>query len=383
MIDVALTQINPLEVASYLINTGWEAIKSRRPHINLFTIEREGETYEITLPLNRNFKDYSYAINNVAERIAEVEHLQLAEVVNRLITPAADVVKFRRSDIYTQNGTIPFNDGIRLFENAKKALYVVVCDLLEPKLYHKRLSLKAADAFIERCSFGQTERGSYVATIVCPFSQADKPDIANQLSLFNEIPDYSNSFTRQVTSKLMKSLSQVHTAIETKQLSSIQNIVNPADVISGNLLEALLELNGSDNNSAEIEISTQWAPSAPMKKDLVPTSVKFNQADFPPIEVEIERIQQTEVKSRPGVFIGRISLIQAEPNIEERTNGEAILNTLDQEGKLIKPKIVVSPQELELVMRAMKEGANVRVRGILSSRGRNKSLEYTTLELLD
>ena len=383
MMATEITQINPLEVASYLVSTGWEAIKSRRPHINLFTIEQGGDSYEITLPLNRDFKDYSTAIHNAVEQIAEVEHLQPTDILGRLITPAADVVKFRRADIHTQNGTIPFDEGIRLFENARRALYVVVCDLLEPKLYHKRLSLKAADAFIERCSFGQTEKGSYVATIVCPFSKADEPTMANQLSLFDVIPDYSDSFTRQVTAKLMKSLSQVHIAIEKNQLSDIQRIDDPANIISGNLLEALLDLNGS-TNSAEIEISTQWATLAPMKKELVPTSVKFSRDDFSPIEIEVARIQgQNEVKSRQGVFIGRISLIQAEPDIEQRTNGEIILNTIDTDGKLIKPRMVVSPEELELVMQAMKEGLNVRVRGVLNSRGRTKTLEYTALEILE
>lgn len=383
MIAPEITQINSLEVASYLVSKGWEATKSRRPNINLFTIERGGNQFEITLPMSRNFKDYSDAVHNVVEQIAEVEERPLSDVVTQLLTFAVDVVKFRRADINTQNGTIPFDEGLRLFKNAKKALYVVVCDLLEPKLYHKKLRLKAADAFIKRCSFGQTERGSYVATILCPFSQADQPITSNQLTLFDPIPNYADSFTRQVTSRLMRSLNQVHLAIERDQLNNIQQVDNPADIISGNLLEALLELNGS-TNSAEIEVSAQWAAIAPMPEDVAPASVRFRQNDFTPIAIEVERIQsQNEPKSRPGVFIGRISLIQTDPDIDQRKNGEVILNTIDTDGKLIKPRLVVSPDELSLVMQAMKDGSNVRVKGVLTSHSNKKALEYTSLELID
>ena len=173
MTTIKISQVNPVEVESYLINTGWDAIASKRPHIRLFRTERLDNVYEITLPLNRSFIDYDGAMHLALEKIAEIEDKTLENILTLLTTPSADVVKFRRADINTEDGTIPFNEGIRLFENAKKAIYTVVCDLLEPKLYHKRLQLKAADAFIERCSFGQTERGSYVATIICPFSDAD------------------------------------------------------------------------------------------------------------------------------------------------------------------------------------------------------------------
>ena len=383
MMTTEISQINPAGVESYLINTGWGAVASKRPDIRLFRIERSDNIFEITLPLNRSFIDYDVAMHLALEKIARFEDRELAEIINILTTPSADIVKFRRADINTEDGTIPFDEGIRLFENAKKTIYTVVCDLLEPKLYHKRLWLKAADAFIERCSFGQTERGSYVATIICPFSDADQIGAENQLSLFDVAPDYSNSFTRQVTAKLMQSLEQVHNAIKNEQLSSIQDVDDPKKVISGNLLEALLDLNGSDS-SAEIEISTQWSVNAPLKQSLVPSSVKFVQNDFLPIEVEVERIRgKNEVKSRVGDFIGRVSLIETEPDIEQRTNGEIILNTIDTDGKLIKPRMVVSPDELEVVMQAMKEGLNIRVKGVLKSQGRTKVLEYTSLRIID
>lgn len=379
-----LTQINPIEVGAYLKGTGWEVTTSRRPQINLFNIKHNGVTHEITLPLSREFKDYTNAMYSVVKRIAEVEDRQFDEVISRLITPIADIIKFRRADQITSNGTIPFNEGIRLFENSRKALYAVVCDLIEPKLYHKKLSLKAADAFIDRCSYGQTERGSYIATIICPFSQADIAG-TNQLPLFGSTPDFENAFTRQVTARLMKSLNIVHQAIETNQIDSLQklDLDRPSDIISGNLLEALVDLNGS-TTSAQIEISTQWAPLVPMTREQIPTSIQFNREDFEPLERMVERIQEEqETTTQQGVFIGRISLIQAEPNIQERKNGEVILNTLDNEGKLIKPRMVVSPDELELALKAMSNGLNVRVRGILSTRKRSKILEYTSLEVID
>lgn len=387
MITTALDQktflrLNPFEVRQYLKSTGWILAQTRRSNINLFTIERDGKWYEITLPLNREFRDYLDAMNNVVEQIAEVEQRQAVDVIATLTAPLADVVRFRRADPATEDGTIPFDEGFKLFENAKKALYIVACDLLQPAFYHKRLSMKLADTFIQQCSFGQTERGSYIATVVCPFIVLDNAIKLEQPSLFEENPSYEDSFTRRVTIRLMRSLERIFQAIENDHLDALYQGDFSKDVISGNLLETILDFNGP-THKAEIEISTQWASIAPQPNQ-VPQTVRFNSDYYAPLEYAVERIQnQNEPIARHGEFVGRISLLQAEPDIEQRTNGEVILNTFDLDGKVIKPRLIVSPEEFDLAIKAMKEGLNVRVRGVLKTQKRAKILEYTSLELLD
>ena len=376
-----LIKINPLAVQRYLKGTGWIATKSRRPHIMFFSTERDGQEYEITLPLDRAFRDYSEAISMAVEQLAEVEKRTLYDIIHTFTAPIADIVKFRRIDTATENGTLPLEDGPSLFKNIRKALYAVVCDSLQPSLYHKRLHLQAADNFVKQCSFGQTEHGSYIATVICPFSQLDLSGNSRQLSLFDDATDYNTSFTRQVTIRLMRSLERIFNAIETDQLETLQNNDTSDGIVSGNLLEALLELNGEDK-VADIEISTQWATVAPRVQG--PHSVRFSRDYFPPLEKLIERIQsQNTNSSQQGEFVGRISLLQAEPDIQQRTNGEIILNTFDLEGKVIKAHVTVSPEEFEIAIQAIREGLNVRVKGVLTSQGRTKRLEYTSISLLD
>ena len=384
-----LLNINPLAVQGYLKSTGWTATKSRRNNLMFFATERGGHEFGITLPLSSDFRDYTDALYMVVEQLAEVERRPIAEVITMFNSPVADVLRFRRIDSATENGTLPLDDGPRLLKNIRKALYTVVCDELQPTIYHKRLYSPVAEDFVRQCSLGQTERGSYIATVICPFTSLDKSEISNQLSLFNDsiefgsTPDYADSFTRRVTVRFMRSLSRIFQAIETNQLDALQETDASGELVSSNLMEAILNLN-NEKKEAGIEISTQWASIAPLAQVEVPQSVKFVHQHFIPLEKAIERIQtRTPNSLKVSEFVGRVSLLQAEPDIDQRTNGQIVLNTFDLDGKVIKPRLVVSPDEFDLAILAMKQGLNVRVKGILTTKGRTKHLEYTSISLLD
>lgn len=68
--------------------------------------------------------------------------------------------------------------------------------------------------FINNCKFGQTEIGSYVVSVVCPFAELDDAEGYKQLSIFSEEEQCADSLTRKVTNRIMSNVSFIKNTID-------------------------------------------------------------------------------------------------------------------------------------------------------------------------
>lgn len=383
MIASSLLNIIPelkfTELQAYLRNTGWQRIAMDKPSIALFQKEMGNRFFEAVLPLSKDFADYNARIYDVINEIAASEKRDPSQVLTDLSLPPADVVRFRVMNRDTTGGTISFLEGFNLLENAKKALLTTASDLLQPEKYHKRLGLKGAQQFIEECRLGQTEKGSFVASVICPFINQAPDDKAQQLSIFNNSNEFTNSFTRKVTLRLMDALETIKTSIDNGEENRIIDLEGEA-TISANFLESILDLNPSKENS-EIEISTSWSVFANMENS-PPRSIKFSNDYIPVFENIIGRIKPPD-EGINDVFIGRVSQTKADPDPNSRTEGEIVLNyILGDEEKVSRAKIILDKPNYDRACEAHKNGQTVRVKGKLVATGRSKIIENPSFEIV-
>lgn len=372
-------ELNFIELQAYLRNTGWDRIQTPKDSIALFHKMIGEVVFETALPLSKDFSDYSYRIIDVLEKIAQVEQREVHQVLTDLSIPPADIVRFRVINRDTIGGTISFLEGFNLLESAKKVLFTTACDIIQPEKYHKRLSLKGAQQFIEGCRLGQTEKGSYIASVICPFLNQSPEEKAVQLSIFNQIDDFRHSLTRKVTKRLMFSLGFIKNAIDRGEETRIIDL-DGENIISGNFLESLVELNAS-KESSEIEITTSWSILATEQPELV-KAVKFSKDYIPVLENIISKIRPLEIGTMDD-FIGKISMTKADPDIHARSEGEIILNfILGDEDKVSKARVILSNQDYIQACEAHKQGKSVKISGKLLSVGRTKIIEMQTFHII-
>src|SRR5579863_2765994 len=176
----AIPAIKYTELQAYLRNTGWQRRETARSDIGVFLKRTERDTHEVLLPLNRDFADYRARVVDALEQIALVENREVDQVLTDLTIDPADVVRFRVISSDTVGGTISFIEGFNLLDSAKKALFTTACDLIKPEKYHRRLGLKGAQQFISKCRLGQTEKGSFVASVICPFLNQSEEEEAQR-----------------------------------------------------------------------------------------------------------------------------------------------------------------------------------------------------------
>ena len=140
---------------------------------------------------------------DAVETVAEAEGKTVEQVLLYLLNPNADILKIRLDRKNVEVGSILFDDAINVYENAKKLLAATALDILHPRKYHQGRIDDAIIKFLSDCRFGQTEVGSYVVSIVCPFSELNESEGYRQLSIFSDEKQCANSLTRQVTNRVI------------------------------------------------------------------------------------------------------------------------------------------------------------------------------------
>ncbi|MCG2792875.1 MAG: hypothetical protein L6262_04925 [Weeksellaceae bacterium] len=378
ILDVASEKIGFPVLQKYLLNNGFKKVESRRQDLAIFFKNGENPT-EIIIPLNRDFIDYKSAIRSILNKIAIYEDRNVEYVINDLIIPPSDIIRFRVVNDGTENGLISLHDGFNLLENAKKSLYAAACDIVSPAIYHKKLYSKSANQFIESCYLGQTERGSFIASIVCPFINSSRDDNAIQLSLFNEEEVLGTSLTRTITKKFIKSLHEVKSNIEIGNYDFLEEQI-ATEQISVNFLESIVEL-GEYGDKDKIDIGVSWSNHIEKIHEL-PTVVTFTKDYIQPLEYIINRYIPKE-EGITGSFVGKISKAETNPDIDKRNNGEITFNFINELNKIVKAKVNLNSEQFSDALKALDNGQNVKIDGELISEGKSKFINNPTFTIIE
>lgn len=177
-------KINPRAFSQYLESTGWTLFPGKRQDLKIFQYERDADLYQIVIPEDKTLRDYKDAMYQAVRTVSIVENKPVEQILLFLLNPGADILKIRLDKRDMEMGSIPFDDAICLYENAKKLLAAAALDILHPELYHQGRIEDTVSRFLSDCRFGQTQVGSYVVSVVCPFAEIDENHEYRQLSFF-------------------------------------------------------------------------------------------------------------------------------------------------------------------------------------------------------
>jgi hypothetical protein len=373
-LDPGIERLHFQAVKNYLINTGWQRIHPDIENIMLFD-RPEDDQNQLILPTNTEFADFSVRTKELILSLAQFENRSPLQILNDLLTDPSDIVRFRIINNSTTSGTIPLKEGFDLLQAAGKAIYTAACDIIQPEAYHRRLALKQADEFINSCRLGQTEHGSFVATVICPFLTED---LEEPLSLFarNQQEEFNSSFTRQVTHKLMSSLSQLKRAVENdaanELIAETQNHIN-TNLISGNFVESIIELNASLEDT-DIEISVSTSPNAPALHFNAPPRIRLSRGHRSGLEYVARQLKPANLNTTEDYFYGRISETKAEPSVDSRSDGEVLLVFLDSYDKPLKAWVKLNNDLYNRALDAHRDGRMIGIKGTLHSLRRSNSI---------
>lgn len=361
--------INVKEFAKLLASSGWKRIQLWNRSAAIYKKEEGDRLWQVTLPETTEFRDYDEVILKAISEYADSEGISREEALLTAQYPNSDIIYLRTNDNRTQAGSITMDAAVRIYDNAKKLFIATAMDIINPKTEHKGRQPQKVSSFINNCRFGQTEIGSYIIPVVCPLQNLDDAsDNAEQLSLFSDEDDLSDSFTRKVTAKLMDNLGIISDCINND--GDIEALANrPADsVISINFIEALKELNDIDNDAAALDFHISWAHRAPENRSKV-QAASFSRNMTPILEAASRRLSE---HVKPDIsIIGRIKALKSTPDAAERKNGKAEIVYLDDADRKKTSRIILGKEDYDLAIEAHRRGLLVKVEGKTSAESEN------------
>ncbi|MBF0439329.1 MAG: hypothetical protein HQL93_09435 [Magnetococcales bacterium] len=237
--SASIKKLQPLEVATYLKSTGWT-----QQHCveNTWANWVKDDIYEIFLPLNQNFRDFSLRMSEVLRQLELAEKRSQIMIFNDLLTTNSDIIRVRLIDPELEDGTITIDEHERIIQNVRNMMKYAACATINPE--------KAND-YLKGIRIGQSERGSYILTIhsrIPPRLQSDKDD----------------PFPRKIVEQLALALDELRLATQ-NNLESFANAIKEK-TISADLCKAVMGLAGLDNQRS-MEISFSWACGLPLTEE--------------------------------------------------------------------------------------------------------------------
>ena len=351
-------RINPFVIKRYLKGNGWVPFKTKRNDISIFQYIKDGQFEQVTIPNERALFDYSMALYQAVRIVADVEGRPIEQMLLTLLNPHSDIVKIRIDDPGIEPGNIPFDAAVDLYENARKLIAASARDVLHPRNYHAGRPDDSVQKFVSQCRFGQTEVGSYVVPLVCPFMDVDSGSY-EQLTIFDKADECAESLTRKVTRHLIEGIHSIKAAIDSESELEIP--------VSANFCDAVIGICGQ-RAEALVDFHAQWSPA--VRKNIPSfSSVRLNSDYIAPIKAISKTLKPNQEQTMK--ILGRVQELKADPLPENRQGGHIKVSYLDEEGKAGVLTAVLDAESYAKAIEAHQKGLYVSLEGTIPEGNRN------------
>ncbi|WP_152050801.1 hypothetical protein [Tautonia marina] len=374
-----VSRINPVEARHYVAASGWKRVTGVNGKVAVFD-HPTSELDQLLIPLDAGLADYARRMAEVISTLAEHEGRPASDILDDLLLPPSDVLRFRMIGPGTQKGDVSLNQGIELLDGARKAILSAACAVVQPQKFYPRLSRGEAEQLVRACRLGQTERGSFTAVVACPLDAAG-PESAGDRPLLAmlegqqgtdsgpsvETPDAAGPepFARQTTGLLMRSLARIASAIDGDQEDSLVEPAAGQPSLSANLCDALMMMEPEGDRS-QVSVLATWARTLPPPRTATPPSaVHLRREYFPAIAKLAVKLRPTHTPKK-SFLVGLVDSLHGDREESGRVSGDVQLLILNQEEKeKIRARVTLDADDYQKAGEAHLAGEYVALHGIL------------------
>ncbi len=355
-----LASLRPLDIAAYLRFHGWQPAGDETSERAIRWVLQAEDEFEVLLPLDRAFRDFPLRISEALRVLSVVERRSETEVLHDLTIAAVDVVRVRTQSRGTEDSSLPIEDGVALVEQARNMMLAAACSAVEPRPQYPTRKPTRAVEYLRNLRLGQTERGSYVVTLISPVPPQLTADEAGRL-----FDDVEEPFERRVVRTLASALqaakrAAASVAMRADGIGAFRRGVEQG--VSANLCEALAEMSGESRGG--VAISFAWSLTRRAPEEL--SAVTLDDDAMPTIS-EAARVLR-ETSPQPDVILTG-SVYRLERSGEEPGPGRiSVLGVVDSEVRRV--TLDVNAEDYDKAITAHRDGRVVSVRGDLVREGR-------------
>jgi hypothetical protein len=244
-------------VETFLHRRQWKRVSQWGEFAFLYEKEISGRPRRVVVPNNSNLADYSSRMFELLVQLSDYEEVTIEQIVRGLVSTAYDVfrVKATESDEF---GSVPLAAGEKLFESGRDVLVAAAAHEASHRPDRVRAGRvpDAAKEYIDRVRLGQTEKGSFVLTLLSPYLY----DPIETPQLFDQ------PFGRRVCERLGRAFAAVTLAISEAPNRGVATFEDGVDAgISSKLCRALSEIALASDGA---ELSVAWSAEKPSTQEV-------------------------------------------------------------------------------------------------------------------
>jgi len=347
--------VSPQDARQYALAHGWQRVSAVNGGVALFT-RADSDLDQLLIPLQATGPDYARRIADVVDNLVALEKRPAEEILNDLLMPDVDIIRYRLVGADTEKGDMSLVGGIRMLDGARRSLLAAACSVVSPVRYHPRMSRTEALELLDTCRLLQTERDSFTVAIACPLRPVEQ-----RQALFDEL---AVPFGRRTTDLLMRSLYRLVQAIEADDAASISDSPTAQPHISANLCDALLEMKPSDRKS-QVIISASWASTHPQRASPgIAQKVLLQHDQFQIIEDVYRKLRPSPAPAE-SLFVGYVDTLNGSPGPDGRMQGETRFVLVHEEEEIIRARSDLGPDDYQKAVQAHGAARIVKFNGIL------------------
>ena len=253
----ALSAVAVRSLHAYLRQHGWTRIEAFGDKGIVYgTLEK----IEVIVPESTAYADYAQSVGKILTILADLENRSETSILRDLTIADLDLIRVRAPEA-NDDGSLPIDKGVDLIKQSREALLAAACAVSRPQRVFRAGSNQEAKSYLESVRLGQTERGSFVVSLLSPVPPSlAETEGSGQMTLWPEIA--AEPYQRRVTRTLMTALSEMKSAISKvdggQGISAFDDRVVKG--ISSNLCAAVASL---IRDGEGIDVSTSWALTRP------------------------------------------------------------------------------------------------------------------------
>ena len=283
--------VRPDDLRDYVLRRGWQPVPVGSANIRRFVETSDGLT--VIAPATTTGVDYGETVARVLSILAEHEQRSAYDILAQVSTPS-DVIRAQVASVFTRDGTIPLSKCLKLVHGMQDLVTYSACAEVSPSPvpYHAR-KLKEALQLSEKARFGQTEVGSFIATLYFPVPIPEPPPVVMQTALFPLPPEPPPlpPPERRVIARIVRGLAKVAEAARDHDYRVLMDAYS--DGFSSNMCESLSSL-FSAFPGGSCTFSADFDPIYAAPTDVPTGPITISTDAVPMLNEAAERLQPTE-----------------------------------------------------------------------------------------
>lgn len=347
--SLGLSSVTLRSLNAYLVSHGWRKMEPYGDSGFVFGLQNE--ELELLVPAEV-LSDYQRRIEEILETLSYVEERDSLAILRDVSMSEYDLIRVRLPDP-ALGGSVPISDGVSLFQESHNLLLASACSVSRPRRAYRAGRNQEANDYMNTVRFGQTEMGSFIASILSPVP----PDLVGQANLNSGLSP--EPFARRVTRKLVSGLRSAKEAVtmadQGGDISAFERSVSQG--VSANLCEAIANLLDVETRQS-IDVSVSW--SLVREPPEGRAQIVFNRPDTPVLREasRILRDRQERPSERLDGYVSTLARGQT-----QRTGRVTLKAVVD--GAISSVRVDFAPSEYSRIIEAHSERRAISLEGDL------------------